>query len=103
MLNSDDRVNSMVLSAESSTITLASDQTESTGSSPASDKAFNSLQFALQILSPDNDAVSSASEFVTNCDLSQPLAQYWVACSHSAAPAIPTRVSVRLALAKWRF
>eukprot|EP00966_Prymnesium_polylepis_P086313 1998132-Prymnesium_polylepis.2 len=49
------------------------------------DKQIDQLQFALQLLAPQNDAVAKAHVWGTEPDglQLQPLAHYWTACSHN--------------------
>eukprot|EP00966_Prymnesium_polylepis_P142932 3299718-Prymnesium_polylepis.1 len=62
------------------------------------------LQFALQLLSPHNDAVALASDYIgtaagfladdAHIPLDEPLSHYWTACSHNTLP-ICVRAAVR--------
>jgi len=52
-------------------------------SSPVSERTLSLLQFSLILLSQENGAIAPARSPRAADDLGQPLAHYWIACSHN--------------------
>ena len=55
---------------------------------PRSAKRLNRIQFALELLSPQNDAVARNQGPAAIDDAHKPLAHYWTACSHNSCAAV---------------
>ena len=56
----------------------------SSGEELGTDDSLGMLEFALLLLSPQNDAVAPARDPTKEDDLDQPLTHYWIATSHNS-------------------